>query len=449
MPLQHQLAKSIRIGSLNCRGLNNYYKRMAVFDFLRNSNLAIIFLQETKLKPEEEGQYIKEWHNHNCIFNSTVGGKSGTAILINVDYISILHNRLRDVEGKVIAIDVSVQGDIFHLVNSYGPNDHELKVPFINRLYLYLSSNKPIIWAGDHNIATNPSLDRYPVRFSHDQGGREILDLTNTFDLQDACRVLYPDKNIYTFRKGPSRSRIDKICVSCDFVIEKYEQLHTSYSDHELISSHLRYSPSWNLGPGVWRNNTKYYSDPDFLQQFQVFWEYSKNNIERSGNLQKWWQDFKYFFKLKSIHFAKEKALFEKREFQMREQGLYNLTLLLNRNPNSRHLLNHYSILKKTILEARIKSIKEKLFKDDAKYLMHGDKPTKSFFDKYKNKSEHKYIRTLKNDQGEKVKDIDGILKVAEKFYRELFSGKILLFDNQQWIFFWIILNRKSQLGIY
>ena len=164
---------------------------------------------------------------------------------------------------------------------------------------------------------------------------------------------------IFLHRKGSTKSRIDKISFSSDLNVESYQQSDSSLSDHSLISAALKFTPNQSFGPGVWRNNIKYYSGEEFLQRFNYFWEVYKNSYERNNNLQKWWQTFKYFFKLKSIRFAKEKALFQKREFQMREQGLHNLTLLLNCNPNSQLLLNHYFILKKQIAEDRIKTLKK------------------------------------------------------------------------------------------
>ena len=360
---------TIRVKSLNCQGLNNYYTRMATFDMLRVTNLELIFLQETKLKPEYQNQYVNEWHNHNCIFNCTVGEKHGTAILINVDYITILHSTMCDVEGRVIAIDVIIRGNIFHVVNSYGPNLYDLKIPFLNRLYVYLSSNKHTIWCGDHNIATNPVLDRLPSRLSRDHGAKEFLDLMETFDFKDACRTLYPNKKLYTFRRGSSKSRIDKISLSSELNVEEYEHTDTCFSDHFLITVKIKFSPKQNLGPGVWRNNIKYYQDEEFLGRFNYFWEIYKNSYERNNNLQKWWQSLKYFFKLKSIRYAKEQALYKKREAQIKEQGLNNLNLLLNQNPNSQQLLKHYMILKKQVIDEKIKNIKEKLFKEDARYL--------------------------------------------------------------------------------
>ena len=77
----------------------------------------------------------------------------------------------------------------------------------------------------------------------------------------------------------------------------------------------------------------------------------------------------------------------------------------------------------KKLVETRIDEFKEKALKSDAEYLMHGDKPTKAFFDKYKNRSEIHIIKNLKNEHGDEVNDIRNILRVAETFYKNLFSG--------------------------
>ena len=108
----------------------------------------------------------------------------------------------------------------------------------------------------------------------------------------------------------------------------------------------------------------------------------------------------------------------------MKEQGLNNLILLLNRNPTSQTLLNHYLTQKKQIANAKIKSIKERIFKEDAKYLMRGDQPTKAFFDKFKNRKKQNYISALKNEYGNRVTDIRDMLKIAEDYYKEIYSGQ-------------------------
>ena len=416
----------IKIGSLNCQGINDYYKRMALFDSLKNSGLSVVFLQETKLQPELEKKYIQEWNNGNCIFNSTVGSKSGTAILVNNPAIKIhFGSKLVDIEGRVISVDIEMYGIQFHLINSYGPNKSKLKVPFLNRLYLYLNSGKPIIWGGDHNIATNPRLDRYPTMIDGDFGRSEILDILNVFDLKDTCRAIYPNSIIYSYRRGTSRSRIDKICVSSGFNVQSYCQENTGFSDHELIKSSILFESLSERGPGIWKNNTKYYKEDSFLETFQTFWNECVNlGPDHDKNIVNWWMGFKYKFKLFYIQYCRDQLMFQNRHVHILESGLDDAVQALNHNPNSKALVNNYNKIKKDLVDFKIKNMKEKLFKSDAQYLMQGERPVKSFFDKFKNKKERKPILSLKSDDGGECFDIKGIIKIAEGYFRHVFSPR-------------------------
>ena len=414
----------LRIGSLNCQGINEYYKRATLFDYLKSTNLSIIYLQETRLKPENEIEYIREWHNHSCIFNSCGGGESGTAILFNLNSIKVVSEKMTDVEGRVISVDVELSGDRFRLVNSYGPNDYHKKIPFLESLYVYFGTGTNIIWGGDHNIATDSRRDRFPPRLTNDRGKVEFVQLLNTFDLHDNCRIIYPDRIFYTFRRGLSRSRIDKICTSSELVVNDFTQEDTSLSDHDLIMSKITYIPKFDKGPGIWKNNVKYLGDEDLIQNLSLVWNICKNDPSVHTNLPKWWVETKYRIKMSYINFSKEKGVLRKRSAQMREHGLQNIIVALNNNPNDKMLLNEYNRVKKYVVNLRIKETKERILKSDAHYLMHGDKPTKSFFDQFRNRTETHNIRALINGSGVEVTEMNEILGVAETFYKQLFSGQ-------------------------
>ena len=270
----------LNIGSLNCRGLNEFYKRSSLFQELKDSELDVVFLQETKLKPELARQYEREWGGE-AIFNSTFGSKSGTAILISNPGIKLFHGtKMIDVEGRVIAIDMEFYGSRIHLVNSYGPNDSNLRIPFLNRMYLYMYSNVQVIWGGDHNLTVNPKIDRFPPKLNNDVGGKDFIDILNCFDLKDCCRVLFPTKPMFTFhreitesQRELSKSRIDKICVSNVFSVRDYVHENTVFSDHNLIKTCITFDAAYERGPGVWKNNVKYYKEESFLDDFREFWE--------------------------------------------------------------------------------------------------------------------------------------------------------------------------------
>ena len=244
------------------------------------------------------------------------------------------------------------------------------------------------------------------------------------FDLKDVCRELYSRGVFYTFSCGSSRSRIDKICVSSKFVVEAYFQEDTCFSDHNLIVAKVTYNSIFKRGKGVWRNNVKFYSDEAFRLEIEGFWNRCLCNLRARQNLQKSWGNFKQEFRYFFVKYSKEKAVQEKREKQFQEQGLYNIIALMNRDPKNTQLRNEYISLKKTMVRDKIKLVKEKVFHEKAMYLMHGDKPTKSFFDKFKSKKDINHILSLINQSGIEVFEIHEILHVAANYFQELFSGR-------------------------
>ena len=55
---------------------------------------------------------------------------------------------------------------------------------------------------------------------------------------------------------------------------------------------------------------------------------------------------------------------------------------------------------------------------------MQGERPVKSFFDKFKNKRENKPISSLKDKDGNEVFGMKNILRVAEDYYKKLYSTR-------------------------
>ena len=131
--------------------------------------------------------------------------------------------------------------------------------------------------------------------------------------------------------------------------------------------------------------------------------------------------DFKYKFKLFYIKLSREKLVFERRHDQILESGVQTAVEALGQNPGSTVLINNYNRMKKALMDSKIKRVKEKIFERYAKYLMKGEKPVKSFFDKFKNKRENKPTVSLINEEGEEVFDAKSMLKVTEDFYKKTF----------------------------
>ena len=109
----------------------------------------------------------------------------------------------------------------------------------------------------------------------------------------------------------------------------------------------------------------KYYSDDSFLDKFSEFWYQCIDNSRGvyARNRINWWMDFKYKFKMFYIKLSREKLVFERRHNQILVNGEQNAANLLRSNPSSSVLINNYNKMKKTLMDSKIKSVKEKIFK--------------------------------------------------------------------------------------
>ena len=204
------LLSNLHVASLNVRGLNDRSKRLFVFDLFKNSSYSIICLQETKTQFGDENEIRRDWHNRKIFINSSRGENSngGTIVLFNSDCICIL-DTIMTPDGRCIAIDIEIDGNRFHIINTYFPNEDNEKNSFILSLYPLISSQYPIIWAGDFNLAPDPKRDRFPSRSTKDAHSYDFELLKSTFCfLSDVCRKLFPNKTFFSFRRGAVRAEL-------------------------------------------------------------------------------------------------------------------------------------------------------------------------------------------------------------------------------------------------
>ena len=72
---------SLKLLSLNVRGLGNFRKRRAVFTWCRKQKADLIFLQETHTTKNYESQWKKEWGS-SIMFSHGRTNARGVAVLI-------------------------------------------------------------------------------------------------------------------------------------------------------------------------------------------------------------------------------------------------------------------------------------------------------------------------------------------------------------------------------
>jgi exodeoxyribonuclease III len=253
------LVKSLSIMSWNVNGLRSFTKHdstgSVLASLINRHKVDVLCLQETKLQTShvpEMDLYLKSQHkNIQSIFwscSTARKGYSGTATVLfdhsksfKIDNIQATYG-IGDAEGDVEGRVVTVESDVFTVVNSYSPNvGGELKrLPYRttqwdSQLAHHIRSLKarrphvPVILTGDLNVAHSP-LDYHNARDRRTllQPGttpQEQASFGTHFlqgcGLLDTFRTLHPAEQVYSYfsaRAGP-RGRAEKKGMRLDYVL--------------------------------------------------------------------------------------------------------------------------------------------------------------------------------------------------------------------------------------
>ena len=116
----------------------------------------------------------------------------------------------------------------------------------------------------------------------------------------------------------------------------------------------------------------------------------------------------------------------------MSECGLENLNMAIIQDPTNKSLHKKYIEMKKELAKEQINQVKEKLFKDKAKAISCGIKPTKAFFTKYRKNIRQDYIKCLKNSEGIAQHEMPQIINIVEKHYEKTFQENEINYNVAQ-----------------
>ena len=245
----------MKLISWNVNGLRAIVKK-DFFEDIKRMDPDVLCLQETKAQDNEVTKALSQFSNYNIYINSAdKKGYSGTVILSKTKPISIVNDMdvaKHDKEGRVICAEYPD----FYLVNVYVPNSgqqlerldyrKQWDTDFLKYLK-HLEKKKPLIVAGDFNVAHQPiDLKNDKANYNKTAGYTQVeIDGMNNFikaGFKDAFRKLHPKTVAYTYwsyrfkaRERNTGWRIDYFIISKSLIdkvktIEIYSEIYGS--DH-------------------------------------------------------------------------------------------------------------------------------------------------------------------------------------------------------------------------
>ena len=132
---------TLRLISLNVRGISNFKKRWMIYTWCKKKNTDIIFLQETHSTKEVENQRRNEW-DAEIIMSHGTSNSRGVAVLIKKGLEVIVHSKIMDPQGRFIILKIEFNDNLCLLINVYAPNKDKDSVKFFRGIKNNLTNRK-------------------------------------------------------------------------------------------------------------------------------------------------------------------------------------------------------------------------------------------------------------------------------------------------------------------
>ena len=202
--------ETLKIISMNCRGLQDVKKRKDVFKFLREKQFDIYCLQDTHFT-EKDYTYVRSQWGYECYISPGRTDSRGVAVLFNNKIEYKVHSVQTDNVGNFILLRINIDNKFeITLVNIYGPNNDTPN--FYSQLSAYLENYDTdfTIVCGDWNMIQDTNLDTYNYtdNVNNPRAREAMLDLKTKHNLVDPWRINNSNTRRYTwFRKTPTKKQ--------------------------------------------------------------------------------------------------------------------------------------------------------------------------------------------------------------------------------------------------
>lgn len=418
----------LNLVSLNVRGLGNKCKRITLFNWLkRKYKDCIILLQETHSTQDIEKQWQDEWGSH-IEFSHFNKQSRGVAILFNKQANYEIVNTCNDNEGRFLLVELLIEDQPFSLCNIYAPTkdaQEEQAIFFkfiLDTLFDHVGEN--LILGGDFNVCMYP-IDK--------QGGRDeaisnsakkIFEIQEMLSLVDAWRTLNENVKRFTWRgktkRGLVASRIDFFLISKHLLpcVHEIDILPSIKTDHSLIHVSLSIVNSIARGKGYWKFNVALLKDKVYIRKINSFLDTCTDKFNYMEDKGKVWDIMKCEIRGITLKYSINKRKREKQEQDELNKQLLTLQIRLDKGEEVNDL---YNDVQNRIIEFEEEAARGIIIRSRARWIEHGERPTKYFMNLEKQNSKLKSMNIL--NIGEKsITDHLAIQQECIKFYKALYA---------------------------
>jgi exodeoxyribonuclease-3 len=220
----------MKIVSWNVNGLRSVTRR-GFIEWLVGSGIDVLCLQEIKISSDDITSQLKNITGYHSYFSHAAKkGYAGVGIYARTKPVKVTENVFGSEIFKQEGRTLLVEFDQVAILNVYMPHggrdrsklDHKLKAYEALQKFISDYHSKPLVIAGDFNIAhddidlARPKQNRKNIMFTEDE--REQLDRVINLDFADSYRNLHPDTTAYSWWPYMARARERYIGWRIDYI---------------------------------------------------------------------------------------------------------------------------------------------------------------------------------------------------------------------------------------
>ena len=403
------------------RGIANETKRRTLFDFYRLRS-DILCIQETHCTRELQDIWRNEWGG-NVFYSNGTSNSKGVAVLINRGFYCDYINHHTDSKGRMICVNLKIDGECVSVINVYAPNKDNVK--FVSEMEeLYLNANGHKVVVGDFNVALNCEMDRHGTQTNNNKMGKALEAFLDQNYLVDIWRLRNPDEKQFTWMKitqgNLKASRIDYIFVSrgIDQLVKNVMFLPGIMTDHRACQATIEIVKS-DRGAGYWKFNNSLLEDEEICQQIENEICKTIESNSHKNSIQRWEQ-----IKNRAAKCVKNCA---RKKSNEEKELIGNLTEVVNDmesrqplNSKDQELLNS---TKQDLEQKLLERTKGLIFRSRANWYEMGEKCNKYFLGLERARYNAKTCFSMIDEETQQcVEENSKILKMQQKFYSKLYQ---------------------------
>ena len=348
----------------------------------------------------------------------------GVCILINQKCEATAVVKLRDNEGRVVAIELQILDKSFLLTNIYAPNkdDPEFFVRIIDET-MEIQSQRILV--GDFNTVMNSNINRKGSRYNNDKASAVLNECINKLELSDVWRDRNPGVYRHSYiRKKPHliSSRINyALCLKgLDSHVKSVMYIPSIMTDHSAFYIHLQLTNIWR-GAGYWKFNDSHLTKPDFLKAMKENINAKKKEFSHLAAQEKW-ECLKFDIATFSQQWSRDHAAEKRVIINQLYEFIANLENEVDHNEPQKFNLLEKS--KQDLNELENERAMGIIYRCKRKWTIEAERNTKYFFNLEKSRSNMKTCAALYDETTKKLTmDQKRILQMQGDYYRKLYKA--------------------------